>query len=81
MSLEGLNSCRKHRVDYNVLCVLNRHNADYPVELYRYFKEIGAEFIQFIRLSNISPEHRSRSARFKPDSTASFCVLFLTSGW
>ena len=46
--LRGLEVLQKHRVDYNILCVLNRHNADYPLELYRYFKKIGAEFIQFI---------------------------------
>ncbi len=46
--LRGLKLLQKHGVDYNVLCVLNRYNADYPLELYRYFKSLGVEFLQFI---------------------------------
>ena len=33
--LRGLKLLQKHGVDYNVLCVLNRYNADYPLKLYR----------------------------------------------
>jgi uncharacterized protein len=46
--LRGLEFLQKHGVDYNILCVVNRHNADYPLELYRYFKSLGAEYMQFI---------------------------------
>ena len=65
--LRGLEFLQKHRVDYNVLCVLNRYNADYPIELYRYFKKIGAEFIQFIpaveHLSGTQVSERSVQAK------------------
>ena len=46
--LRGLKFLQKHQVDYNVLCVVNSHNADYPLEVYRYFKELSAQFMQFI---------------------------------
>ena len=46
--LRGLRFLQKHQVDYNVLCVVNSHNADYPLEVYRYFKELSAQFMQFI---------------------------------
>ena len=46
--LRGLRFLQKHQVDCNVLCVVNSHNADYPLEVYRYFKELGAQFMQFI---------------------------------
>ena len=46
--LRGLRFLQKHQVDYNVLCVVNSHNADYPLEVYRYFKELGTQFMQFI---------------------------------
>ena len=46
--IRGLRFLQKHQVDYNILCVVNSHNADYPLEVYRYFKELGAQFMQFI---------------------------------
>lgn len=46
--LSGLRVLQKHKVDYNVLCVVNRHNAEYPKQVYAYFKELGVAFMQFI---------------------------------
>ena len=46
--IRGLRILQEHKVDYNILCVVNRHNAEYPKEVYNYFKELGAEFMQFI---------------------------------
>ena len=40
---------QKHRVEFNVLCTVNRKNADPPLEVYRFFRdELGAHYIQFI---------------------------------
>ncbi len=39
--------CR-HRVDTNVLCVVNDRNVGFPLEVYRYLRGIGVEFMQFI---------------------------------
>ena len=46
--IRGLRILQQHKVDYNILCVVNKHNAEYPKEVYTYFKELGAEFMQFI---------------------------------
>ncbi|MDE0014445.1 MAG: anaerobic sulfatase maturase [Candidatus Poribacteria bacterium] len=65
--IRGLRILQKHRVDYNILCVVNKHNAEYPKEVYNYFKTLGAEFMQFIPAvehfggKNVSP--RSVTAR------------------
>ena len=65
--IRGLRVLQKHKVDYNILCVVNKHNAEYPKEVYNYFKELGAEFMQFIPAvehfggKNVSP--RSVTAR------------------
>ena len=38
-----------HGVEYNILCTVNRTNADRPLEVYRFFRdELGARYIQFI---------------------------------
>lgn len=47
--LKGLDLLKKHGVEFNVLCTVNAANQDYPLEVYRYFRdELGARFIQFI---------------------------------
>jgi uncharacterized protein len=40
---------QKQKVEFNVLCTVNRHNADHPSEVYRFFRdELGVNYIQFI---------------------------------
>ncbi|MDD3933880.1 MAG: anaerobic sulfatase maturase, partial [Methanoculleus sp.] len=40
---------QKHRVEFNILCAVNRTNADHPLEVYWFFRdELGAQYIQFI---------------------------------
>jgi serine-type anaerobic sulfatase-maturating enzyme len=46
--MRGLRKLQEHRVDFNTLTVVNRHNSQYPLEVYRFLKEIGSGFMQFI---------------------------------
>lgn len=46
--IAGLNMLKKHGVDYNTLTVVNRHNARKPLDVYRFLKEIGSGYMQFI---------------------------------
>ncbi len=46
--LRGLKLLKKHRVDFNVLVVVNRVNADHGKRVYTYLRDNGAEFLQFI---------------------------------
>ena len=40
---------QKHKVEFNILCTVNRKNADHPLEVYRFFRdELKAHYIQFI---------------------------------
>jgi uncharacterized protein len=48
--MRGLELLRKHKVDFNTLTVVNRTNSQQPLEVYRFLKEIGSEFLQFIPL-------------------------------
>ena len=45
--MQGINLLKKHGVQYNCMAVINDYNADYPLEFYNFFKEIGCEFLQF----------------------------------
>ncbi|RUU57581.1 anaerobic sulfatase maturase [Mesorhizobium sp. M2C.T.Ca.TU.002.02.1.1] len=38
----------RHRVDTNVLCVVNARNVGFPLEVYRYLRDMGVQYMQFI---------------------------------
>jgi uncharacterized protein len=47
--MRGLRLLQKHGVEYNVLTTVNRINADYPLEVYRFHRdEVGTDWMQFI---------------------------------
>jgi uncharacterized protein len=48
--MRGVELLKKHRVEFNTLTVVNRANSQQPLEVYRFLKSIGSEFMQFIPL-------------------------------
>jgi uncharacterized protein len=57
--MRGFAKLKDHKVDFNTLTVVNRHNAQFPLEVYRFLKEIGSGFIQFIPIverEDVSPQ-------------------------
>ena len=46
--VETLRRMQRHRVEFNVLCSVHRFNAQQPRQVYRFFKELGVDFVQFI---------------------------------
>ncbi len=56
--LHGLRRLQAHGVEFNTLTVVNRLNAKHPLKVYRFLKEIGSRYLQFIPLV----ERKARSA-------------------
>jgi len=48
--MKGLSYLRKHAVEFNTLTVVNHLNAEKPLEVYQFLKQIGSRFLQFIPL-------------------------------
>ncbi|HMK35746.1 MAG TPA: anaerobic sulfatase maturase [Desulfomonilaceae bacterium] len=47
--MNGLRLLQKYGVEYNVLVTVNRINANYPLQVYRFLRdEVGASWMQFI---------------------------------
>lgn len=66
-------------VAVNSLTVVNRYSADYPEEIYRYLKEVGFTYMQFIPCLEADPSEPHRPADFSvtPQQFGSFlCRLF-----
>ena len=48
--LRAVEALKRAHVDFNTLTVVNRRNAEHPLEVYAFLKEIGSTFLQFIPL-------------------------------
>ncbi len=48
--IRGIELCKKYGVEFNTLTVVNRKNVEKPLEVYRFLREIGSHYIQFIPL-------------------------------
>ena len=46
--MRGYKLLRQYGVNCDILCVVNAHNVLYPIEVYRFFKEIEAPYVSFL---------------------------------
>ena len=66
--MRGIRLLQKHSVEWNAMATVNHLNADDPVGFYRFFKEIGCQFLQFTpvvervsqRDTSVTPEQWGR---------------------
>mgnify|MGYP005849145605 CR=1 FL=1 len=54
--MRGVETLQRNKVEFNILCVLSQANVDKPKELYRFFKSLGVDNVQFIPLSEFHPD-------------------------
>ena len=56
--MRGLRLLQKYEIEYNILTTVNRLNADYPLEVYRFLRdEVGTNWIQFIPvIERVNPD-------------------------
>lgn len=48
--MQGIEALKRHGVDFNTMTVVSRANSQHPQRVYRFLKEIGSTFLQFIPL-------------------------------
>lgn len=68
---------QKHGVAFNVLCVLSQANVRQPKTLYRFFRGLGVDHIQFIPLAEFGDDGRPLPFTITPEQYGRFlCELF-----
>jgi uncharacterized protein len=70
--MRGLDALKRHQVEFNTLTVVHRHNASAPLEVYRFLKSIGSQYLQFIPIVERLPrgEMVDGMRLVSPDSAA-----------
>lgn len=58
-TMRGYNFLQRHRISTDILCVVNAHNVQYPIQVYRFFKEIKAQYVTFLPLVEPQPDTES----------------------
>jgi uncharacterized protein len=78
-AMRGYRRLQKHRIPHDILCVVNSDNVQYPAEVYRFFRQIGARYIGFLPLVEPQPKVREGVSRrtVPADAFGSFlCTIF-----
>jgi uncharacterized protein len=55
-TMRGYKLLREHRIPCNILCVVHAGNVQYPTQVYRFFKQIKAQYVEFLPLVEPQPD-------------------------
>jgi uncharacterized protein len=63
--MRGLRLLQKHGVEYNIMASVARETAVRPLDVYRFFRDEGVEFIQFVPIVERPPDAAARQLGLK----------------
>ncbi len=66
--MRGLNILRKYEVEFNTLTCVNSETVKHPVKIYKFLKDIGSKYLQFIPI--VEREVDTTAAKLKLDFAA-----------
>jgi len=77
--MRGYKLLREHRIPCDILCVVHALNVEHPIQVYRFFKQIKVQYMEFLPLVEPQPgEEGGVSRRTAPaEAFGSFlCTIF-----
>jgi uncharacterized protein len=75
--MQGIRLLNKYQVEWNAMAVVNDYNADYPLEFYRFFKEMGCRYIQFSPIVERDEQGELIDCTVTPEQWGNFlCTIF-----
>jgi uncharacterized protein len=79
--VESVALLQREKVDFNILCVLSQANVDRPKELYRFFRRLGIDNLQFIPLAEFDGEGRPLPFTISPAQYGRFLCEVFDAWW
>lgn len=75
--MQSIELLQKRHVDFNVLCVVSTANVERAKQLYKFYKSLGIEYMQFIPLAEFDPEGNPLPFTPTPEQYGNFlCEMF-----
>ena len=75
--IQSVEMLQKHQVDFNCLCVLSQANVEKPRELYRFYRSLGVDNLQFIPLAEFDGNGNRLPFTITPEQYGRFlCDIF-----
>ena len=71
----------ENRVEFNILCVLSAANIEKPRELYRFFRSLGVDNIQFIPLAEFDEQGAPLPFTITPEQYGRFLCEVFDAWW
>ncbi|MEI6153066.1 MAG: anaerobic sulfatase maturase, partial [Deltaproteobacteria bacterium] len=77
-AMRGYTLLQQHRIPLDILCVVHNLNVQYPTQVYRFFKQIGARYLGFLPLVELLSDAAGVSSRTVPAAAvgAFLCTIF-----
>ncbi|MBL8228301.1 MAG: anaerobic sulfatase maturase [Bryobacterales bacterium] len=79
--MQSLQTMQKHKVDFNILCVLSQANVHKAREVYQYFKGLGIDNIQYIPLSEFDDQGKPLPFTISAEEYGRFMVETFDLWW
>ncbi len=75
--IQSIEMLQKNEVEFNILCVLSQDSIEKPKELYRFFKSLGVDNVQYIPLSEFHRDGTPMPFTITPEQYGRFlCETF-----
>ena len=78
-AMRGYELLRRHQIHTDILCVVHTRNVGYPLSVYRFFREIGAQYVGFLPAVERDPGTATGVSPHTPnaeDYGAFLCKIF-----
>ncbi|MCS7314268.1 MAG: anaerobic sulfatase maturase [Bryobacterales bacterium] len=79
--MRGIETLKEHKVEFNVLCVLSQANVEHPREVYRFFRSIGVDNIQYIPLAEFDGQGNPLPFTITPGQYGRFMLETFELWW
>jgi len=79
LAMRGYRLLQHYRIPSNILCVVHAQNVQYPTEVYRFFKNLNAQYVEFLPLVEPQTDEEGGVSHRTVDAEAwgnFLCTLF-----